>query len=133
MIEQSRAPVPGHRIAAPRDIVAVEGARGNAGDIRKPETGSEGQIVAPDALELALFPVDHIHFVDDNDDIANAEERDDLTVAPCLGEKTLARVDEQNRQVGGRGTNRHVAGVLLMAGRIRDDELTLARGEIAVG
>ena len=35
--------------------------------------------------------------------------------------------------IGGRGAGRHVAGVLLVARRVGDDELALRRGEEAVG
>ena len=45
----------------------------------------------------------------------------------------LARVDEHDREVGGRGAGDHVAGVLNVAGRVGDDELAPRRGEVAVG
>ena len=45
----------------------------------------------------------------------------------------LARVDQHDGEIGGRGAGRHVAGVLLVAGRVGDDELALRRGEEAVG
>ncbi len=39
-----------------------------------------------------------------------------------LVEQPVARVDQQDRQIGGRRAGRHVARVLLMSGRIRQDE-----------
>ena len=49
-----------------------------------------------------------------------------------LGQHALARVDQDDGQVGGRGAGDHVAGVLLVAGRVGDDELALVGGEEAV-
>ena len=52
---------------------------------------------------------------------------------PGLGEDALARIDQQHREIGGRGAGRHVAGVLLVARRIGDDEGAPRRREKAVG
>jgi hypothetical protein len=45
----------------------------------------------------------------------------------------FARVDQQHREVRRRGAGGHVAGVLLVARRVGDDELALLGGEEAVG
>ena len=50
-----------------------------------------------------------------------------------LRQNALARVDEQDGEIGGRGAHRHVAGILLVAGRVGDDELALVGREIAIG
>ncbi len=54
-------------------------------------------------------------------------------MSPRLRQNPLARVDQHHREIGGRGAGRHVAGVLLVAGGIGDDEFALGRGEEAVG
>jgi hypothetical protein len=54
-------------------------------------------------------------------------------VAAGLGEHALARVDQDDRQVGGGRGGDHVAGVLLVARRVGDDVLARAGGEVAVG
>ena len=48
-------------------------------------------------------------------------------------EHSLARVDEDDGEIGGGGAGRHVAGVLLVAGGVGDDELALGGGKVAVG
>ena len=48
-------------------------------------------------------------------------------------EHALPRVDQHDGEIGGRGAGRHVAGVLLMAGRVGDDELAARGREEAVG
>ena len=45
----------------------------------------------------------------------------------------LARIDQHHGEIGGGGAGRHVAGVLLVAGRVGDDELALGGGEEAIG
>ena len=54
-------------------------------------------------------------------------------MAPGLGEHAVAGVDEDDRQLAGRRARDHVAGVLLVAGRVGDDELAPGRGEVPVG
>jgi hypothetical protein len=54
-------------------------------------------------------------------------------VPPGLGQHALARVDQQHREVGGRGAGDHVARILLVARRVGDDELALLGREEAVG
>ena len=57
----------------------------------------------------------------------------DEGVAAGLGEHALARIDQDDGEIGGGGAGRHVAGVLLMARRIGDDEFALVGGEGAIG
>ena len=61
------------------------------------------------------------------------QQRADEGVTPGLREHPLARVDQHDRQVGGRGAGDHVARVLLVAGRVGDDEAALRGREVAVG
>ena len=50
-----------------------------------------------------------------------------------LGEHALPRIDQDDGEIGGRGAGRHVAGILLMARRVGDDEFALVGGEGAIG
>ena len=54
-------------------------------------------------------------------------------MAPRLRQQALARIDQDDGEIGGGGAGRHVAGVLLVAGRIGDDEAARLRREIAIG
>ena len=58
---------------------------------------------------------------------------DEVAVPAGLGQHALAGIDQDHRQIGGRGAGDHVAGVLLVAGRVGDDELAPLGGEEAVG
>ena len=58
---------------------------------------------------------------------------DQIAVPPRLLQHALARIDQDHRAVRGRGAGHHVAGVLLVARGVGDDELALFGGEEAVG
>ena len=63
----------------------------------------------------------------------DAEERGDERMALGLRQDAVAGVDEDDGQVGRGGAGGHVARVLLVSGRVGDDELAPGRGEVAVG
>src|SRR5215204_1710201 len=50
----------------------------------------------------------------------------------CLCQNALARIDQYDGRVRRRRPSHHVPGVLLVAGRIRDDELAPVRGEESI-
>ncbi len=52
---------------------------------------------------------------------------------PRLGEHALARIDQQDRDIRRRCAGDHVPGVLLVSGRVGDDELALVACEEAIG
>ena len=56
-----------------------------------------------------------------------------IAVAAGLGLHAVTGVDQDHRQAGGGGAGGHVAGVLLVARRVGDDELALVGGEEAIG
>ena len=85
------------------------------------------------ALEHRLVVVDEVHLVHAHDEVRDPQQRGDVGVAAGLLADALARVDEHDRQVGGRGAGDHVARVLLVAGRVGDDELAPRGLEVAVG
>ena len=89
--------------------------------------------VLDDRVEDALVEVDEVHLVDAHHQVGNAQQRADERMAPGLREHPLARVDQHDRQIRGRGAGDHVARVLLVAGRVGDDEPALSGGEVAVG
>src|SRR6476620_8586223 len=116
MLDQGRTLVPGHRAAVPGDVVAVQCAGGNAGDVHSPEPCGECEIFDPDPFEDGTIPADHVHLVDDHDRMANAEQRDDMAVAACLWKHPPAGLDHQHCDVGRRCSGYQITGVLLVAG-----------------
>ena len=53
-------------------------------------------------------------------------------MAACLGLHTVASINQDDRKTCRGSAGRHVAGVLLMPRRVRDDELAARGGEVAV-
>ena len=97
------------------------------------ERAGEGAVIVGDALECVLVEADQIDLVDREHDVADAKQRADQRMPPGLHQHALARIDQDDGQLGGRGAGRHVAGVLLVARRVGDDERALRGGEEAVG
>ena len=85
------------------------------------------------ASNARLVVIDQVHLVDREHEAADADQLGEIGVAPGLGQDALARIDQQDREVGGRRTGHHVARILLVARRIGDDEFALRAGEEAIG
>ena len=73
-----------------------------------------------------------IHLVDGDDEVPDAQQIRDEGMAARLRQYAVARVDQNDGEIGSGCAGRHVARVLLMAGRIGDDEFAFGRGEVAV-
>ena len=93
----------------------------------------EGGEVGDDRAKTRSSIVDEVHLVDGDHEVrecragaASVAWRRVCVTMPC------ARVDQQDREIRGAGAGDHVARVLLVAGRVGDDELARARGEVAV-
>ena len=125
--------VPGRVGAGLGDVVAAQGRERDGDDVLDAELGGEGAVVGVDRSKTLLGVVDQVELVDGQDDVADAEERDQVAVAPGLGQDPLAGVDQDHGQLGGRGAGDHVARVLLVARRVGHDELAVLGREEAVG
>ena len=140
--------VDGHRLEEPEQGGAVvpRGVRRRLDDVVAAQRGQrdERHVAQPDALgELAVLvldrtehvvrEVDQVHLVDRHHDPLDAEQRHEVAVTAGLGEHALAGVDEDDRHVGRRRAGDHVAGVLLVARGVGDDELAVLGGEEPVG
>ena len=112
MLEQRPARVPRHRVGPVDDVVALERRDGNRRCV--PHAEPERQIgeLASDLVEALLREVDEVHLVDGVHDVRQLEHRRDVRVPACLLDHTLARVDEDHRDVCGRRSGDHVARVL---------------------
>ena len=87
-------------------------------------------------LNALLREADLIELVDRHRDVLNAEHPGQRRVATGLRQQRAVDhtggVDQDHGGIGGAGAGDHVAGVLLVAGRVGDDELPPAGGEVAV-
>ena len=78
-------------------------------------------------LEDPAIEADEIHLVDGEDEVRDAQQPGDPGMAPGLFAHAVPGVDQENRQIRGRSPGRHVPRVLLVPGRVGEDELP-ARG-----
>ena len=128
-----RAGIPGRARAQRRHIVAVAGGDRQRDQRAEAKRLGEFPVVGFDLAKHALAVVDEVDLVDRKHDMADAEQRNDDRMAMRLREQSLARVDQHDREIGVGRAGRHVAGELLVAGRVGDDERALFGGEIAIG
>src|SRR6202022_5175334 len=93
----------------------------------------KGRTPGGDLLEATLLETDEIHFVDGQHDLADPEQRADKSVPLGLRQHALARVHQDYGELAGRRAGRHIAGILLMAWRVRQDKSALWCREKPVG
>ncbi|MNH94734.1 hypothetical protein D3C73_473580 [compost metagenome] len=132
--DQRRAFIPRHRlIAGENDILALQGRHRNGGDLPHTECQCEFAEFGRDLFEHCLVVTDQVDLVDRQHELPDAHQRRDRCVPTGLFEQADAGVSQKDGEIGGRGAGHHVAGILLVAGCIGDDEGAAIRGEIAIG
>ena len=88
--------------------------------------------IGTDLREDFLAVVDEVHLVHGNDYVRNRKQRSDERMPPRLRQHAFARIDQHDGKLRGGRAGRHVARVLLMPGRVGDDELALRRREVPI-
>ena len=133
MVEQSGTAIPGHGGGATHHIVAGQRRDRNGDDVGEVEALRQLAKLCLDGTESGFRIADQIHLVDGEHHVPDTDKMANGGVAARLALHSMARIDEQDRDVGVRGASRHVAGILLVPGRIDDDEAALPGLEIAPG
>ena len=133
MAEQSRALIPGCVGRGIDDVVAVQGADRDEFHILDIQARQKLLKLFADLDEAFFAPAHEVHLIDRDDEMRDAQERGDATVAAALLDDAETGIHEDDREIGRGGARDHVARVLDMARRIRDDELAARRGEITIG
>lgn len=126
-LQQGRPRVPFGR------VVTAHAGDGDGERCRQTGGFCEGEVVGDDGVEGVLRLGHDVHLGHGQDDVAHAQQGDDMAVPPRLGQHALARVDQDQGGVGGRGAGGDVAPVLLMSRRIGADEQVARRREVAIG
>ena len=143
-LQQAGAAVPGH-VQRQRDVVTAQRAdRDDAGHAADAGGLGKGQQRIARGLERSLRVGHGIELVDGKDDAGHPQQMGQQGMAPGLRQQRhrlaggralpidLGDVDQYHGGVAAGGGGDHVAGVLLVAGRVGNDELALAGGEVAV-
>ena len=89
--------------------------------------------VGLDLPEAGFVVADKIHLVDGKNDLAHAHEIENGCMPARLRFYPMAGIDEQNGEIGMARAGGHVAGVLLVAGTVDDDDPAGSGIEIAPG
>jgi hypothetical protein len=118
---------------AERDVVAVQSADRDHGQIRYAEPPDDLVDLIDDVLEPSTVPAHQIHLVDAHHDVLDPKQRGDVRVPPGLGDDPAAGVDQHQRDVCGRRAGKHVAGVALVARGVGKDERSPRGREEPVG
>ena len=132
VVHQRRTFVPRHVVAVIDEVVALERADRDEVLIDHVEPRGEFAVVGFDLLEDLFAVADEVHLVDRDQHVLDAQQRHDERVPLGLGHHAVAGVDQDDRQIAGARPGGHVAGVLLVAGAVGDDEFPLGGREIAV-
>ena len=133
MLEQRRPVVPRHSLAPLDDVVAAQGRHRDHAHVAQLEPLARLAQLLLDLAEALLREAGEVHLVHRDDDVRDAEDRREVRVAARLLDHALARVDEDDRHVRGRGARDHVARVLDVSRRVRELEAAARRHEGAVG
>ena len=115
------------------DIVTPEGGHRDGGEGRQADLSGKGRELGGDLVEDGLGPVHKVHLVHRQHHMPDAQELDQIGVPAGLSQNPAPGVNQDDRRISGRGTGHHVPGVLLVPGRISDDELAAVCREEAVG
>jgi hypothetical protein len=86
VVEQRRAGVPAGPLAAYDDVVTQQRGHRDASDVLDPDPGGERAVVLFDLAEARLRVTDQIDLVDGQRHVGDTEQRDDVAVAPGLGQ-----------------------------------------------
>ena len=93
---------------------------------------SESAISGAILSNTPLVPIDEIHLVDGQHDVADSHQRHDVAVPEGLGQQAFASIDQQHGELRRRSRCRHVASVLFVTWRISDDEAAATGRKIAI-
>ena len=94
-------------------------------------SGEAGEVAA-DRVEHAAIEPHQVHLVDGQDEARDAEHVRDARVAARLLLHAVPGIDEEDGDVGRRRAGRHVARVLLVPGRVGQDELPARGRKVAI-
>ena len=99
--EQGTAPIPRGVRALCGDIVAVQRRNGYRRDGLETELFGKCAIFSLYLIKSGLRKPNKIHLVNSQYNVPDAQERTDIAVTPRLGEDALARVNQNDRKIGG--------------------------------
>ena len=123
--EQGGAVVPGHVFGAVDDVVAFAAGDGDVVLGLDAEALQVGGVGGADFVEDGGVVVDEVHFVDDDDDFADAEHAEQVAVTAGVFLDAFGGVDDEDGGFGVGGAGDHVFDEFDVAGGVYDDVVAL--------
>ena len=105
-------------------MIAETGTQVAGGSFRP---GGERSVFVLDAREGRLALCCEIDLVDGDDELPDAQQREEHQIAPDHRREALAGVDHDDAEIGGRCGGQDAAGIALLTGDVIDDEGALVR------
>ena len=130
--QQGRSLIPRSLITLVHHVVAILGADRDEHHVLDIQCLRHLLVVGNNLIIYIFTEINQVHLVDSHQDMRYAEQRRNIAVTHGLLQHAVARIDEDDAQIGSAGTRHHVAGILNMSRSIGDDKLALWCGEIAV-
>ena len=130
---QARPCVPGRIALRLNDVVPAHSRQGDGDDFVQAKRCREGPVFRLDFPESGFRIVDQIHLVDGEHNMPDPDERDEHAVPTRLHQHALARINQDDGKVSGGCPGDHVARVLLVAWRVRDNELAAVGRKESIG
>src|SRR5882762_3229596 len=132
VLQQSRAQVPRHPLAAVDDVVSLKRADWHALHVCDSQLRRERQEIVLQLEKYIFAIVGQIHLVHGGKHFGDSQERSNEGVAASLREEPFGTVNQNDRQVRRGRAGRHVARVLLMPRSVGDDKFAARGREIPV-
>src|SRR3981081_3071357 len=99
MFQQGGALIPRHALAAVDDVVSFKRADRHALNVCDPQLSRKRQKIVLQLQENILAILGQVHFVDSCKDVGNSQERSNEGVTPCLRQKSLSAINQNDREV----------------------------------
>src|SRR5262249_28111628 len=106
------------------NIGSQVGGGGNEWGRPRSKLAQEFPVFLFDPVEYVLSVADEVHLIDDDRELADAEQREQIAVFLGLFLDTFQRVDQQQRGLGACRSGDHVLEELLVSRRVDDNVLT---------
>src|ERR1019366_559774 len=111
VFQEGGTAVPGGAPARVDDVIAIERADGNVDDVAGINLRGEGAEFLANGGEDVLTELHQVHLIDGDDEVGNAQQGGEEGVAAGLLQHAVARIDQDDGEVGAGGAGGHVARV----------------------
>ena len=132
-VEQRNTVVPRGALRLLHHIVAVKRRKRDASHIGDAQRSDKFLVLAYNFIETFFGEVHQVHLIDGKHHMLDTQQRYKESMTARLRDDPRAGIYQNNRQISGRAAGNHVTRILFVSRSVGNDELTVIRGEIAIG